>query len=84
MTVDQIEKLTEFNPNGTTQCDRCGSSRAYVRFIKEDLDLLACGHHASQWELALISSGWSMQDRRDVLEEEVRKYNTVNPDDDNF
>ena len=85
MTVTEVQvKTEEFNPTGLTLCDGCGSSKAYVRFYKGDTDFLFCAHHTNRHELALISLGYQMTDRRDILDAEIKAYNTVNPDDDNF
>lgn len=84
MTVDQLEKTSEFVPSGLTMCDGCGSSRAYVRFYKEESEFLMCGHHANKHELVLVSMGYGVHDRRDVLKAEVEAYKSVKPDDDNF
>jgi hypothetical protein len=65
-------------------CDACGYSedtdragtvrqsaiaRAYVRYVMPDgKDLILCGHHAREYELALVSSGATVtSDQRDEL-----------------
>lgn len=86
MTVAEMEKISEFTPTGLTRCDGCsnGCSKAYVRFTKQDSEFLFCSHHANKHELILVSMGYMMTDRRDVLQAEVTAYKTVKSDDDNF
>lgn len=84
MTVAEMEKTYEFSPSGLTRCDGCsnGCAKAYVRFNKGDSEFLFCSHHANKHELVLVSMGYIMTDRRDILEAEIKAYKKVS--DDNF
>lgn len=85
MTIKEMQRIEEFVPSGLIRCDACGpSSQAYVRFVDDSGVFNMCGHHATKHELALVSLGYFMQDRRDVLERDTHAYKTVSPDDDNF
>lgn len=71
-----------WEPKATDRCDRCGqASRAYTRATLGDLELMLCGHHTHQYETTLIASGWNMDIRLEILEEECRKYKTVSVED---
>jgi hypothetical protein len=51
----------------TDRCDRCGS-QAYVRFIKDLMELDFCGHHAGKYDSELENNGWSISiDTRELL-----------------
>ena len=82
--ANNLDKISDFEPTGLTRCDACsnGASKAYVRFIKGDFELMYCSHHSNVHELAMISSGWHMQDSRHVLQKEIEAYKK--PSDDNF
>lgn len=50
------------------RCDRCGeSSQAFVRVIKNDKELIFCGHHFSRYEPVLVADGWLVQDERNMI-----------------
>lgn len=36
-------------------CDRCGAA-GKARYVKDELDLIFCGHHGREYGLALIQS----------------------------
>lgn len=84
-TLDKVESVetekTGFEFNKLHRCDACGA-QAYVRVEKDNKDLIFCVHHSRQFEATFITGGWTIDDQSSILEEEVRKYNTVS--DDNF
>lgn len=72
----------EWIPKATDRCDRCGeASRAYSRATLGEMELMLCGHHTHQYETTLIASGWDLDIRLDILEEECRKYKSVSNED---
>lgn len=85
LTSQDIPTKSRWTPNALDRCDRCGqASQAYTRASKGDFELLLCGHHTHQHELALTSDGWTLDIRLDVLEDQAAKYKQVAADDDNF
>jgi ribosomal protein S27AE len=48
------------------RCDRCGAE-AFILAVKEDSELLFCGHHGAKHSNALVLSGWTIQDERDRI-----------------
>lgn len=68
-----------WTPRATDRCDRC-TSRAYTRAKKDELELFFCAHHTRDYESSLITSGWELQIRLDILESEVHKQKTVSDD----
>lgn len=78
-----VAKAAKWNPDATDRCDSCGgSSRAYTEASKDGKVLYFCGHHTHQYEATLISSGWDLDIRLHILEDECAKYKAVS--DDNF
>lgn len=75
------ETVSTWEPKATDRCDRCSSSRAYTRATKDGQDLFFCGHHTKLFETTLITSGWDLDIRLDILEEECRKYKAVSIED---
>jgi hypothetical protein len=53
----------------TDRCDRCPNecSQAFVRIVKDQYELLFCGHHFAQYEVNLVSGGWLVQDERNKI-----------------
>jgi hypothetical protein len=41
------------------RCDRCGA-QAYAKVVKDNMELLFCGHHREDHEDALIVDGWEI------------------------
>lgn len=73
---------TTWEPKATDRCDRCGeASRAYTRATLGELELMLCGHHTHSYETTLIASGWDLDIRLEILEEECRKYKSVSEED---
>jgi hypothetical protein len=63
--------------NMSDACDACGFSdegvlraAAYVRVLKEDKDMMFCGHHYATFEASLLVGGWT------VYEDSRAKLNT--------
>lgn len=49
------------------RCDGCGA-QGYVRWVREEQDLVLCGHHSAKSEAQLTGSGFSIhEDNRGVL-----------------
>lgn len=78
-----VAKAAKWNPDARDRCDRCGeSSRAYVRATKEAAELYFCRHHYNDHQAQLITQGFEIEDRTDILDDECAKYKAVS--DDNF
>lgn len=43
--------------NTTHRCDRCGAE-AKSRFVKDEQDLLFCGHHSQEYKMGLVAAGF--------------------------
>jgi hypothetical protein len=57
--------------NAHDRCDRCGA-QGYVRWVKEDTDLVMCGHHSTKYEPELLGAGFSVyEDNRAVLTQKL-------------
>lgn len=80
-TTESAPKST-WRPNAMDRCDRCnGESRAYTKAEKDGLQLFLCAHHTREFDEILMSLGWDLDVRIDVLDEEVKKYSQSLPDD---
>jgi hypothetical protein len=42
------------------RCDRCSQQAVYIA-MKEDMDLLFCGHHGVKHMTALVLQGWDVE-----------------------
>ena len=51
------------------RCTRCGA-RAYVKAIKDDFELLFCGHHGNEHAAKLQIDGWIVIDQTYRITEE--------------
>lgn len=50
------------------RCDRCGA-QAYTAVAKDDLMLLFCRHHTNKHRGRLVETGWTIDDRTHLLNE---------------
>lgn len=55
---------------------------AYVRATKAASELYFCRHHYNDHQAQLITQGFEIEDRTDILDDECAKYKAVS--DDNF
>lgn len=58
-----VEELLEAEYPALAMADRCdadGVAQAFVRLVWGGSDLLLCGHHFNEHQVALIGDGWSV------------------------
>lgn len=60
--VDSFEKASTRQISLVERCDRC-SAAALVRAVKNDSELLFCGHHGRSALSALVEQGWKIDDQ---------------------
>lgn len=68
METDEATEVREL-----TKMDRCDkrscSAQAYTLAVKEDLELIFCGHHGRLLEPALAGAGWTVHFQLHLMEE---------------
>lgn len=59
-TEVSIPQVSLFEPlNALDRCDTC-SAAALVRVVRQDKDLVFCGHHSDLHAITLASTGWQV------------------------
>ena len=52
------------------RCDACPDSRAFVRVVTPNGELLFCGHHYKRYEPTILLRGYEVLDQRNLLNRE--------------
>lgn len=83
LKVPVENKIEKYHFSSLDRCDACkGASRAYVRFEKNGLDLLVCGHHYNKFMPEMVAQNWTIDNQLSILEDEIAAFNSKSKDSD--